>query len=145
MHDKTGFDVARLRLRSLKNAAAADSRLSWYVANSARTVDEALDSLDLEVFGAWDLGVPWPMTTANVELIISDRGAIPALVAALNSDQPVRVGNAAYCLQLMRAKEGINTASLRLQALDRDAKQEYRSLFARKCLDCYLEGMPKGH
>jgi len=106
-------------------------------------IQKAVDALEKEPFGAIDLGTPSPFETSNVKRIISDPSAVPALVSAISSDQLVKVGYAAYCLELMQAPNGIKAARLKLQSLQDVGQPDYRRFFARNCLSEYIDAVSK--
>ena len=107
---------------------------------------EAVDVLSEENFGLVEFGVPEPWENENVAWIISrGREAIPFLVEALESGNPVKVGYAAYCLELMRANQGEEAALKKLKILQAiKGADDYRLSFAVNCLRDYLRSIADG-
>jgi hypothetical protein len=99
-----------------------------------------VDALSEQGFGWASLGVPDPTRTEDVDYIVRQgRKAVPLLIEALKSGDDVKVGYAAFCLELMKSPEGLDTAKHRLAAIARTEESNWKKTFARNCLEQYLE------
>ena len=80
-------------------------------------IDKLVADLGEAPLGSVHLGAAKPQRNDITEELIGYREtAVPALVKALGSDNPVQVGYAAYCLQRMRIDTGVPAAK---RALDK--------------------------
>ena len=66
-----------------------------------------------------------------------DKG-VPLLIEALQSEDCVKVGYAAYCLEQIGSIDGVDTARKRLAEISKSNEPHYKKAFARNCLEEYL-------
>jgi hypothetical protein len=94
-------------------------------------VDKLVEDLGDVPFGPMSLGAARPYPNDITEELIGFRElAVPALVRALEGENPVRVGFAAYCLQRMKIDTGVPAAKIAMQRYMKKTKP-YASIEVR--------------
>lgn len=105
---------------------------------SNASIESRLVALAEEPFAGGDLGTPFRARSDNIDRIVCDRRTVPFLVQAIASELLQRVGFAAYCLQLMKARDGVEAARSRLRSLQDSKEPIYLVAFAHNCLRDYV-------
>jgi len=72
------------------------------------------------------------------QLISYGEEAVPSLIEALNSENPVCVGHAAYCLKEIGTSRGVPEAEAALDRLRKSSEETIEVRFARSNLEAFL-------
>lgn len=112
----------------------------------AAVLKERVNALQFEALGPIDLGNAVAMPTDNTEYIIAQgKEAVLLLVHALEeTEKPVLVGYAAYCLGRIGSDQGQRVAAISYDRLTKKGDQvSLQESFARSELKSYLDQVGK--